>query len=327
MPKPTRGDDPAPSTADIDADSNPQQPRCGTLSRSPRSTSVSSLDAFPSANALIYYRVDFLMAHEGSKYTNLLRQQTDPDSGELYGNDVTPPARKKSPKPVPSREQQRHNVTERAWRRILRHQPHLSKAGARVRHSMITHTNHQIDAENDRHYEEVAMRAACEEQSKESARQQRFQEQRAGLAEQAALLNSPSLRGLGLQLNPDFAAASNAEEDDDEVLLMNVDNHIRAARAELEEMDWVSIDLDSVPSVPLPRRTLTSFISRSPGRYPRTLISDGAPSPVTPISSTAGLTTVSTRTTYQSFPENPVRLARQFLTRAIKGNTMRRRAR
>jgi hypothetical protein len=101
---------------------------------------VSSLDAFPSANALIYYRIDFLIAHEGSKYTNLLRQQTDPDSGELYGNDVTPPARKKSPKPVPSREQQRHNVTERAWRRILRHQPHLSEAGARVRHSMITHT-------------------------------------------------------------------------------------------------------------------------------------------------------------------------------------------
>lgn len=327
MPKPTRGDDPAPSTADIDADSNPQQPRRGTLSRSPPPTRVSNFEGGCSpGDALIFYRIDFLMAHEGSQYTSLLRRETDPDTGELYGADATPPARKKSPKPLPSREHQRHNVGEREWRRRLQGKHNRGEARGRMICNLATRINRQ-NAENDRHSEEVAMRAAREEQAKESTRQQRIQEQRAGLAEQAALLNSPSLRGLGLQLNPDFAAASDAEEDDDEAFLMEVDSRIRAVRAEIDEMGWVSIDRDSVPSVTPPRRTFTSFIGRSPGRWPRTLISNGAPSPVTPISSTAGLTTVSTRTTDQIAPESPVRLARQFLTRAIKGNTLRRRAR
>lgn len=337
MPNPMQRTDPVPDFADIDVDFNPQQPRRGTLSPLPHSNPVSSFNALTPGEHLVDHRIRLLNAHQDRLFTNVIMQLFDHDSGELLGIDVTPPAHKKDPKPVPSREQQRYNVGMREWQRSSRHQINLSEAGVQTRHSMITRTDRRLAAHNARIDEAVAAARARAEQDAALTRLQRLQEQRTGLADDAALLNSPTLRGLGLQLNPDFAAAI-AEEDydaeydaDDEKMTglekktitvgLNVDNEYLTG---LEQMERLTINLDSVPPVTLPPRTFASIIKRSRARARRSLTISGQPKLVTPILPTTTLTPASFRTSYRSFPEQPIRRAREFLTRASKGSKKKR---
>lgn len=90
-------------------------PRRGSFSRPPNFVPVSSFTSLPASESLIHHRIELLNDNEGQ--LRLLRMEINPDSGELYRDDVTPPFYGKAiPGPKPTRDQQRSYVGERPYK-------------------------------------------------------------------------------------------------------------------------------------------------------------------------------------------------------------------
>lgn len=285
--------------------------------------------------------------YQGHPRIQLIQHEINSDSGELYGDDVTPPAKKRDIKPPISREQQRLNVANRLEERRLRHRLSLSEAGELMRDRMIRLTNLQLAAHNALIDDAAAIKAREEQAQADIAtaasgdltneqqaqldiqahihqraaahdanRQQKLLAQRAGLAEQAALLNAASLSGLGLELNPDFTAAYSTTADEEDEL----DD---TAIAALETMEEATLAPICIPAFHLPSSAFSappSSPSASHPPRPRT------PNPITPVVPTAAVTHASPHDSYQIAPANPAERARGLLTRAANGQTTRERS-
>jgi hypothetical protein len=317
-------------------------PRRGSFSRPPNFTPVSTFTSLPPNESLIHHRIDLLNDSTASSLPSiaLLKMEINSDSGELYGDDVTPPAQTKDPRTPVSRAEQRFNVGYRKRKRDMKQDYHLSEVGELLRNRLIRRTDRRLAAENARidRAEQARAIAAREkqaqvdianassgnfsdEQKAQLELQARLQRRVAAkeatrqreLADNAALLNNPALRGLGLTLNPDFIAASNSEEDPEE-------EDEDATITELETMEPIHLDLSDISNLTLAPSTLTATDPRRRNPSLRLI-------PIlSPTRSTSSLTLFSPRTSYQSPPEEPIKRAQEALTRASNGQTMRERS-
>lgn len=325
---------PAPVSSTKEDKVNPAVlPRQGSFSRPPNFTPVSTFTSLPPNESLIHHRIDLLNDNTASSLTSitLLKMEINSDSGELYGDDVTPPAQTKGPRPPVSRAEQRWNVGYRKRKRDMEQDYHLSDVGELLRNQVIRRTDLRLAAENARidRAEQARAIAAREKQAQADIAnassgnlsdqqkaqlelQARLQRRVAAkeatrqreLADNAALLNNPALRGLGLTLNPDFITASNSEDDPEKQ---------DARITELETMEPIRLDLSDIPTLTLPPSTLTAT---DPRRRTPTL---GLIPIVSPTRPTASLTLTTHGTSYQSPPEEPVKRAQEALTRASNG--------
>lgn len=353
------------SLSEVQNDIVDSQPRSGSLRSRPSSPaqSMGSFTSFAPGESLIQSRVSLLADNLGSrnKRINNIRSRID-DSGALYDEDVTIPAPERPVKPpnfggFPSREEQRQAASQRyAWQRENQ-VPALSEAGHRIKDRQILIANTEMynhfqaindrRAALDREQREVQAQIAsvAEELSdehletqappsesiatKHARRQKKLEGQRAGLAEQAALLN-----GLGVEMNPDFIFAHTVINDDD---VPQLDDEAIRMLESMEEIPLDSIDAlyesrarsrSRSPSPPQTGGSSSRSRSASRPRRPRTPSGTPPPSPIVTASAapSLSLTLDSARTNDQARPPNPLSRTRAFLSRAVRGRTRRERS-
>jgi hypothetical protein len=323
--------------------SRPNQGEAGDLLR-PTSQANSDHDYFGFAPgmSLVQSRVSLLTGDLATNtFVRQIKMRAD-DSGELYDEPALMIPNNVVIKPVLSREVQRQRVAERAEMRRVHRESSLSTPARIIKNKQIALTNYNIATAQQELTIKDAIRQvrANKKDAKEAERQQQIEEQRAGLAEQATRHNAEQalLAGLGLTMNPAYAAAkiSQCEEDGGfpnyaAAYLRGESTNSTGADAQNESMDEEHVNLGTIGDLytsrsrPSPPSLSLSLSTSSSTGCPRTPTGSPPPSPTT-ARPTLFLNLTASRDTYQVTPNNPLERVREFLQRAAGGRTSRERS-